>query len=71
MSLIYMAERCRRSGDLLRLRIVCLKDLSRSAPAEERAALRRRIGELDALYRETLAVAGVLERCRGEGEDRP
>lgn len=70
-----MAASYRHSGDLIRLRIIALKDAARDASPEERAQLERRIKELNTLYRETRETALVLERyydrrCRRNGRHR-
>lgn len=62
MTLMHMAASYRHSGDLIRLRIIALKDQARSAEPEERRQLERRIKELNTLYRETRETAVILER---------
>lgn len=61
MTLLRMAAEYRCSGDLIRLRIIALKDAQREADPAERARLEQRIRELQILYRETLEIARVLE----------
>ena len=62
MTLLHMAASYRRSGDLIRLRIIALRDAARTASPEERSRLEQRIRELAVLYRETREIALVLER---------
>lgn len=62
MTLLRMAASYRRSADLIRLRIIALKDEAAAAPPPERARLEQRIRELNTLYRETRSTALVLER---------
>lgn len=62
MTLLRMAASYRRSADLIRLRIIALKDEAATAPPPERARLEQRIRELNTLYRETRSTALVLER---------
>lgn len=62
MTLLRMAASYRHSGDLIRLRIIALKDEAKTASPEDRAQLERRIKELNTLYRETRETALVLER---------
>ncbi len=62
MTLLHMAASYRRSGDLIRLRIIALRDAARTASPEERSRLEQRIRELTVLYRETREIALVLER---------
>lgn len=62
MTLLRMAAGYRRSGELIRLRMMALKEAARTAPDQEREQLQRRIRELGCLYRETLATARFLER---------
>lgn len=62
MTLIRMAASYRHSAELLRLRIVALRDQARTAPQAERSRLEQRIRELGVLYRETRATALFLER---------
>jgi len=57
-----MAASYRHSGELLRLRMIALKDQARSAEPEERLRLEQRIKELNTLYRETRETALFLER---------
>jgi len=61
MTLLRMAAEYRRSGDLIRLRIIALKDALRSADPLEALRLEQRIRELEIMYRETRAIARVLE----------
>ena len=72
MTLMHMAASYRHSGELIRLRIIALKDQARSAEPEERRQLEQRIKDLNTLYRETRETALVLERyydsrCRRNG----
>lgn len=62
MTLLHMAASYRRSGDLIRLRIIALRDAAKTASPEERSRLEQRIRELTVLYRETREIALVLER---------
>ena len=62
MTLLHMAASYRRSGDLIRLRIIALRDAARTASPEDRSRLEQRIRELTVLYRETREIALVLER---------
>ena len=62
MTLLHMAASYRRSGDLIRLRIIALRDAAKTASPEERSRLEQRIRELAVLYRETREIALVLER---------
>ena len=73
MTLLRMAASYRQSADLLRVRIIALKDeLARTEDPKERGRLERRIKDLNTLYRETRETALVLERyydrrCRRNG----
>ena len=60
MTLLRMAASYRHSADLIRLRIVALKDEARSASPTEKAKLDQRIRDLNILYRETRETALVL-----------
>ena len=62
MTLMHMAASYRHSGELIRLRIIALKDQDRSAEPEERRQLEQRIKDLNTLYRETRETAVILER---------
>ncbi len=62
MTLLRMAASYRQSADLIRLRIIALRDAAGTAPPEERSRLEQRIRELNTLYRETRETALVLER---------
>ena len=62
MTLLHMAASYRHSGELIRLRIIALKDQARSAEPEERRQLEQRIKDLNTLYRETRETAVILER---------
>ena len=62
MTLMHMAASYRPSGELIRLRIIALKDQARSAEPEERRQLEQRIKDLNTLYRETRETAVILER---------
>lgn len=72
MTLLRMAASYRHSGDLIRLRIIALKDAAKTGSPEEKARLEQRIKDLNTLYRETRETALVLERyydrrCRRNG----
>ena len=62
MTLLRMAAEYRCSGELIRLRIIALKDARRRADPVEAVRLEQRIRELETLYRETREIALVLER---------
>ncbi len=62
MTLLRMAASYRRSADLIRVRIIALREAARTAEPEEAARLELRVRELRVLYRETQATALVLER---------
>ena len=62
MTLMHMAASYRHSGELIRLRIIALKDQARSAEPEQRRQLEQRIKDLNTLYRETRETAVILER---------
>ena len=62
MTLLRMAAGYRRSGELIRLRIIALRDAAREADPEEKRLLEQRVRELSAMYRETREIALVLER---------
>ena len=62
MTLLRMAASYRHSADLIRLRIIALKDEASSAAPEEKSKLEQRIRDLNVLYRETRETALVLER---------
>ena len=62
MTLMHLAASYRHSGELIRLRIIALKDQARSAEPEERRQLEQRIKDLNTLYRETRETAVILER---------
>ncbi|MDE7220721.1 MAG: hypothetical protein K2O45_14070 [Oscillospiraceae bacterium] len=62
MTLLRMAASYRRSADLIRLRIIALKEAARTAAPAERSKLEQRIRDLNVLYRETRETALVLER---------
>ena len=62
MTLLRMAASYRHSAELIRLRIIDLKDQASRADAVEKAKLEQRIRELNTLYRETRETALVLER---------
>ncbi len=61
-TLLRMAASYRQSGDLIRLRIIALRDAAKTADDDERARLEQRIRDLTALYRDTREIAQVLER---------
>ena len=62
MTLLRMAASYRHSAELIRLRIIALKDEAASAPQPEKSKLEQRIRDLNVLYRETRSTALVLER---------
>lgn len=62
MTLLSMAASYRQGGDLIRLRIISLREAAVTSGGEERRHLEQRIRELQTLYQETRAVAQVLER---------
>ena len=63
MTLLRMAASYRQSADLLRVRIIALKDeLARTEDPKERGRLEQRIKDLTTLYRETREAALVMER---------
>ena len=63
MTLLRMAASYRQSADLLRVRIIGLKDeLARTEDPKERGRLEQRIKDLNTLYRETREAALVMER---------
>lgn len=62
MTLLRMAASYRHSADLIRLRIIALKDEVASAEPSEKSKLEQRIRDLNVLYRETKSTALVLER---------
>lgn len=62
MTLLRMAASYRHSADLLRLRIIALKEQEKDAAPAEQKRLEQRIRELSIMYRETRATALVLER---------
>lgn len=63
MTLLRMAASYRQSADLLRVRIIALKDeASRTEDAREKAKLEQRVKDLNTLYRETREAALVMER---------
>ena len=62
MTLLKMAASYRHSAELIRLRIIALKDEAASAEPPERFKLEQRIRDLNVLYRETRSTALVLER---------
>ncbi len=62
MTLLRMAANYRQSADLIRLRIVALKEALRTAEPEEKSRLEQRIRDLKVLHRDTREVALVLER---------
>ena len=62
MTLLRMAAAYRQSGDMIRLRIIALRDAAKTASPDERSRLEQRIRELTVLYRETREIALVLER---------
>ena len=62
MTLLRMAAGYRHSADLIRLRIVALKEALKEASPEEKGRLEQRIRDLQALHRDTRETALVLER---------
>ena len=62
MTLLRMAASYRQSAELIRVRIIALKDEAQRARPEQRAQLEQRIRDLRALQRETRETALVLER---------
>ncbi len=62
MTLLRMAAGYRRSGQLLRLRILALRCAAGEAPSQERERLLPMIRELEIRYRDTIAAARFLER---------
>ena len=62
MTLLHMAASYRQSGDLIRLRIIALRDAAKTAEGDERSQLEQRIRDLTVLYRDTREIAKVLER---------
>lgn len=62
MTLLRMAAGYRQSADLLRLRIVALREEAKTAEPEERSRLEQRIRDLQSLHRDTREIALVLER---------
>lgn len=63
MTLKQMAVSYRKSADLIRLRVIALKDAaSQTQDPTERTQLETRIRELNLLYRETRETAVILER---------
>ena len=62
MTLLRMAASYRHSADLIRVRMIALKEEARTAPLAEKSRLEQRIRDLNVLYRETKSTALVLER---------
>ena len=62
MTLLQMSRSYRSSAEMIRLRIIYLKDEARRAEGPEKDGLERRIRDLRVLYRETRETALVLER---------
>lgn len=62
MTLLRMAASYRHSADLIRVRIIALKDAAKTAGPTEKTKLEQRIRDLNVLYRETRETALVLER---------
>lgn len=62
MTLLRMAASYRQSSDLIRLRIIALREAAKTACPDERSRLEQRIRDLTVLYRETREIALVLER---------
>lgn len=67
MTMLAMAAEYRRAGDMLRLRIAALQELEKTAQGREKRELRYRIRRLSDMYRDTRAVALVLERYYDRG----
>lgn len=62
MTLLRMAASYRHSADLIRVRMIALKEEARTASPTEKSKLEQRIRDLNVLYRETKSTALVLER---------
>lgn len=63
MTLMQMAASYRKSADLIRVRVIALKDAADHAKTStEKTKLEERIRELNILYRDTRETALVLER---------
>ena len=62
MTLLRMAASYRHSAELIRLRIIALKDEAKTAPPAEKSKLEQRVRDLNVLYRETRSTALLLER---------
>ena len=62
MTLLRLAASYRHSGELIRLRILALREEAKAAGGDERGQLEQRIRDLTALYRDTREIALVLER---------
>jgi len=63
MTLLRMAASYRQSADLLRVRIIALKDeAAKTEDPREKGRLEQRIRDLNILYRETRETALVMER---------
>lgn len=62
MTLLCMAASYRHSADLIRLRIIALKEEAQTAEPAEKSKLEQRIRDLNVLYRETRQTALFLER---------
>ena len=62
MTLLRMAASYRQSCELLRLRIIALRDQAKTAEPEEKSRLEQRVRDLNTLLRETRETALVLER---------
>src|SRR5699024_7478650 len=57
-TLLRMAASYRQSGDLIRLRIIALRDAAKASDdPDERSRLEQRIRDLNALYRDTREIA--------------
>ena len=67
MTMLEMAEEYRRAAAMIRLRIIALRAAAKTAPPGEKRALEERIYALAAMYRETCAVARVLENYYNRG----
>ena len=67
MKLLHMAAGYRQSAEMIRLRIIDLRDEAQHAQPEQRAQLEQRIRDLRTLQRETQETALVLERYYDRG----
>ena len=67
MTMLEMAAEYRRAGDMIRLRMLALQELAQEAEGREKRDLLYRIRYLSAMYRDTRAVARVLENYYDRG----